>query len=32
MFYQAQGRIEEAEKEGTAAKVLGWKQELKGKA
>jgi tetratricopeptide (TPR) repeat protein len=31
MFYQSQGRIEEAEKEGTAAKVLGWKQELRGK-
>jgi tetratricopeptide (TPR) repeat protein len=29
MFYQAQGRIEEAEKEGNAAKILGWKQELK---
>ena len=32
MFYQAQGRIEEAEKEGAAAKVLGWKQDLRGKA
>src|SRR5262245_45851615 len=31
MFYQAQGKIEEAEKEGTAAKLLGWKQELRGK-
>ncbi|HEX4998607.1 MAG TPA: tetratricopeptide repeat protein [Terriglobia bacterium] len=31
MFYQAQGRIEEAEKEGTAAKLLGWKQDLRGK-
>ena len=29
MFYQAQGKIEEAEKEGNAAKILGWKQELK---
>jgi tetratricopeptide (TPR) repeat protein len=29
MFYQAQGRIEEAEKEGNAAKILGWKQELR---
>src|SRR5262252_222530 len=28
MFYQQQGRIEEAEKEGNAAKILGWKQEL----
>jgi len=28
MFYQSQGRIEEAEKEGNAARVLGWKQEL----
>jgi tetratricopeptide (TPR) repeat protein len=31
MFYQSQGRIEEAEKEGNAAKILGWKQELRGK-
>ena len=30
MFYQSQGRIEEAEKEGNAARILGWKQELKG--
>ena|SRR5579884_1095363 len=30
MFYQAQGRIEEAEKEGNAARILGWKQELRG--
>src|SRR6267143_2857673 len=30
MFYQSQGRIEEAEKEGNAAKILGWKQELRG--
>jgi tetratricopeptide (TPR) repeat protein len=30
MFYQDQGRIEEAEKEGNAAKILGWKQELRG--
>ena len=29
MFYQAQGRIEEAEKEGNVARVLGWKQELR---
>jgi superkiller protein 3 len=29
MFYQSQGRIEEAEKEGNAARILGWKQELK---
>jgi Flp pilus assembly protein TadD len=30
MIYHAQGRIEEAEKEGNFAKILGWKQELKG--
>jgi tetratricopeptide (TPR) repeat protein len=30
MFYQSQGRIEEAEKEGNVAKILGWKQELRG--
>jgi tetratricopeptide (TPR) repeat protein len=29
MFYQALGRIEEAEKEGNVARVLGWKQELR---
>ena len=29
MFYQSQGRIEEAEKEGNAARILGWKLELK---
>ena len=29
MFYQAQGRIEDAEKEGNVARVLGWKQELR---
>ena len=29
MFYQAQGRIEDAEKEGNAARILGWKQELR---
>jgi tetratricopeptide (TPR) repeat protein len=29
MFYQAQGKIEEAEKEGNAAKIMGWKQELR---
>ncbi len=30
MFYQAKGMIEEAESEGNRARVLGWKQELKG--
>ena len=30
MFYQSQGRIEEAEKEGNVARILGWKQELRG--
>ena len=30
MFYQSQGRIEEAEKEGNVARILGWKQELGG--
>ena len=30
MFYQSQDRIEEAEKEGNVARILGWKQELKG--
>ncbi len=29
MFYQSQNRIEEAEKEGNVARVLGWKQELR---
>jgi Flp pilus assembly protein TadD len=29
MFYMAQGKIEEAEKEGNAAKILGWKHELR---
>jgi tetratricopeptide (TPR) repeat protein len=29
MFYQSQNRIEEAEKEGNAARILGWKQELR---
>jgi tetratricopeptide (TPR) repeat protein len=29
MIYQAQGRIEDAEKEGNVAKILGWKEELK---
>ena len=29
MFYQAQGRIEEAEKEGNAAKIMGWKHDLR---
>lgn len=28
-IYLAQGRIEEAEKEGNTAKILGWKEELK---
>jgi len=30
MFYQSLGRIEEAEKEGNVARILGWKQELRG--
>ena len=29
MFYQSQDRIEDAEKEGNAARILGWKQELR---
>ena len=29
MFYQSQNRIEEAEKEGNVARVLGWKQDLR---
>src|SRR4051794_14599690 len=29
MFYQSQGRIEDAEREGNAARILGWKQELR---
>jgi len=29
MFYQSKGLIEEAEKEGNAARILGWKQDLK---
>jgi tetratricopeptide (TPR) repeat protein len=29
MIYHAQGKIEEAEKEGNVAKIMGWKQELK---
>ena len=29
MFYQSQNKIEEAEKEGNVARVLGWKQELR---
>ena len=29
MFYQSKGMIEEAEREGNRARVLGWKQELK---
>jgi tetratricopeptide (TPR) repeat protein len=29
MFYQSQGKIEEAEKEGNVARILGWKQELR---
>src|ERR1700704_2338351 len=32
MFYQSQGRIEDAEKEGNAARILGWKQELRNPA
>ena len=28
-FYQSQNRIEEAEKEGNVARILGWKQELR---
>ena len=30
MFYQSQGKIEDAEKEGNVARILGWKQELRG--
>jgi Flp pilus assembly protein TadD len=29
MIYHAQGRIEDAEKEGNLAKIMGWKQELR---
>ncbi len=29
MFYHAKGLIEEAEKEGNTARILGWKQDLK---
>jgi len=29
MFYQAQGLIEAAEKEGNTAKIMGWKQDLR---
>ena len=29
MFYQAQGKIEEAEKEGNVAKIMGWKHDLR---
>lgn len=29
MIYQAQGRIEDAEKEGNLAKILGWKADLR---
>ena len=29
MFYQSLNRIEDAEKEGNVARVLGWKQELR---
>jgi tetratricopeptide (TPR) repeat protein len=29
MFYQSQNRIEDAEKEGNVARILGWKQELR---
>ena len=31
MIYHAQGKIEEAEKEGNVAKIMGWKQELREK-
>jgi len=30
MFFQSQGKIEEAEKEGNVARILGWKQDLRG--
>src|SRR4029077_5570454 len=29
MFYQGQGLIEEAEKEGNVAKIMGWKHDLR---
>lgn len=29
MFFHAKGLIEEAEKEGNTARILGWKQDLK---
>ena len=29
MFYQSKGLIEDAEREGNVARVLGWKQDLK---
>ena len=29
MFYQAKGMIDDAEREGNVARVLGWKQDLK---
>lgn len=29
MFYHSKGLIEEAEKEGNTARILGWKQDLK---
>ena len=29
MIYHAEGRIEDAEKEGNVAKIMGWKQELR---
>lgn len=29
MFYQAKGMIEEAEREGNVARVLGWKEDLR---
>ena len=29
MIYHEQGRIEDAEKEGNMAKIMGWKEELK---
>jgi tetratricopeptide (TPR) repeat protein len=29
MFYQGRGLIEEAEKEGNVAKIMGWKHDLR---
>jgi tetratricopeptide (TPR) repeat protein len=31
MFYQSRGMVEEAEREGNVARVLGWKEELRSK-